>query len=52
MCELGLLFGHKLSPSKFEIHVVIDLSWQRMQTRSQNIYSYLHFALHTCVLDR
>ena len=37
MCELGLLFGHKLSHLKFEIHVVMHLSQRRLQTRCQNI---------------
>ena len=39
MCELGLLFGHKLSYLKFEIHVVKHLSQERLQTRCQNINS-------------
>ena len=39
MCELGLLFGHKLSHLKFEIHVVMHLSQRRLQTRCQNINS-------------
>ena len=37
MCELGQLFGHKLSHLKFEIHV--HLSHRRLQTRFQNINS-------------
>ena len=36
MCELGLLFGDKLSHLKFEIHVVMHLSQQSVQTRCQN----------------
>ena len=36
MCELSLLFGHKLSHLKFEIHVVMHLSQRRLQTRCQN----------------
>ena len=32
MCELGQLFGHKLSHVKFEIHVVMHLSQWRLQT--------------------
>ena len=39
MCELSLLFGHKLSHLKFEIHVVMHLSQRRLQTRCQNINS-------------
>ena len=37
MCELSLLFGHKLL--KFEIHVVMHLSQRRLQTRCQNTNS-------------
>ena len=36
MCELGLLFGDKLSHFKFEIHVVMHLSQRSVQTRCQN----------------
>ena len=39
MCELGLLFGHKLNHLKFEIHVVMHLSQRRLQMRCQNINS-------------
>ena len=39
MCELSLLFGHKLSHLKFEIHVVMHLSQRRLQTRCQNTNS-------------
>ena len=39
MCDLGILFGHKLSQLKLEIHVVKYLSQRqrRLQTRCQNI---------------
>ena len=37
MHELGLLFDHKLSQLKSEIHVVMHLSQWRLQTRCQNI---------------
>ena len=43
MCEVGLLFGHKLSHLKFEIHVVVRLSQWRLQTRCQNINSSQNF---------
>ena len=39
MHELGLLFDHKLSQLKSEIHVVMHLSQWRLQTRCQNIIS-------------
>ena len=39
MCELGLLFGHKLSHLKFEIHVDMHLSQRRLQTRCRNTNS-------------
>ena len=45
MFELGLLFGHKLSHLKYEIHAVMHLSQQRLQTRSQNINSSSSYAL-------
>ena len=37
MCEVDLLFGHRLSHLKFEIHVVMHLSQRRLQTCCQNI---------------
>ena len=39
MFELSLIFGHKLSHSKFEIHVVMHLPQRRLQTRCQNVNS-------------
>ena len=39
MCEYAILFGHKLSHLKFEIHVVMHLSHRRLQRRCQNINS-------------
>jgi hypothetical protein len=33
----AILFGHKLSHLKFEIHVVMHLSHRRLQRRCQNI---------------
>ena len=35
----AILFGHKLSHLKFEIHVIMHLFHQRLQTRCQNINS-------------
>ena len=45
MCELGLLFGHKLSHFKFEIHVVMHPSQRRLQTSKYQLASSNALAL-------